>query len=444
MDLNDPRRRLQVVQQANPSIRVSVAPPPTTRPQVVVNSAPPNVQKTLSVTRGPAYTPPAPKPHPTVLDFLADTTKGFGEGVAGTLSETARNVVQGSDNLVTTLSKAVSNDAEDKKIDARRAQRSRAIDGFFPKQQNQEVETAGEITALLAPSGVTNKIQKVGEGLSIIKNLAQGNALQKAAAWFLPKAAESASSTALSTQLPGQQTKGLDRQVGEGLAIDTAVQAGLGVFGKVAKAFKGSKSVSSLIAQTDDPQVIDTTLQQIGVASDPQTRNIVATYLASETDPNVVKDVIKSLEVDPSLQLSPELLKRLEKEGIRKVEKGDTPYGAQYQDGTIRFADQSQVNDKTGYHELGHHLFINQMTPEEKALFKANPGEASKLAKGRDGYTDEDLVSEDFSDYFSKAMTGRMDEVPEALRPVIKKYAQLPEEDIAAIKAAGGVPPTIS
>lgn len=130
------------------------------------------------------------------------------------------------------------------------------------------------------------------------------------------------------------------------------------------------------------------------------------------------------------VQISPDVQKILEKQGITGVYKKDNPYGAQYNPGdrSIFVRDQSFANDGTIYHELGHDLYYNALTPEERQLFLNVKGDASKQAKRRQGYTAEDIASEDFSQMVRDALEGNMDRVPAQYRSIIAKYADVADQ----------------
>ena len=75
--------------------------------------------------------------------------------------------------------------------------------------------------------------------------------------------------------------------------------------------------------------------------------NNLANYLAQETNPDAVREVLKSMEMDPNIQLPDEVRKRLEEEGISAVRKKYNQYGAEYDpnDSSINFKDQSFATD---------------------------------------------------------------------------------------------------
>ena len=203
--------------------------------------------------------------------------------------------------------------------------------------------------------------------------------------------------------------------------VNTAAPEALEDVGRVTTRLGGGTgdSIVNDIIREPDPKVLQDVLN-----IDP----LNARKLALETDPEVVKETLRQLSVDPSLHLSDDVVKRLQDEGITAVKQDpNAQYPAEYKDGTITARSQADL-DANVYHELGHDIYQNKLTPEEKALFKGE-GEASQSAKGRQGYTQDDVNSEDFSDYMNKALTGRISEVPAEFRSVIAKYAKVALND---------------
>lgn len=202
------------------------------------------------------------------------------------------------------------------------------------------------------------------------------------------------------------------------------------VLSPVAKFFgKGGKQADNIVSdilKETDPTVLK---EALGID------DVLAAALSKETNPEVVKETLQKLSLDPSFKLDPDVQKRLEEEGIVAVKKDpNDPYGASYKDNTITARDQQALDDNV-YHEMAHAQWQNKLTPEEKALFKGD-GAASQSAVGRQGYTQEDVNAEDFSDYMNKALTGKFDEVPDAYKSVISKYARIALSDPATASQA--------
>lgn len=217
-----------------------------------------------------------------------------------------------------------------------------------------------------------------------------------------------------------------------GLGVDLALEAlpGASKYGAkgIRKLFgkEAGNIVEGIIKETDPTAIKN----MLGIEGD--VANEVISKLATETNPEVVKETLKELALDPNLKLSGEVVQRLQDEGIVAVKQdANAQYEAQYKNGEITARNQEAL-DANVNHELGHHIWQKKLTPEEKALFKGD-GAASKQAAGRAGYTADDVISEDFSDYMNKALRGQLSEVPEELRSVIAKYAKVALTDADAI-----------
>ena len=132
---------------------------------------------------------------------------------------------------------------------------------------------------------------------------------------------------------------------------------------------------------------------------------------------------VNEMVIDPDLVLSPEIENLMRINSIRYLRLDpNSLYKAQYLDGGITARNQAEF-DKYKYHELGHHIYMTKMSADDKKLFDGS-GYASKQAVGRPGYTESDVISEDFAANFDLAMQGRINEIPEKYRAVISKYRQ--------------------
>lgn len=173
------------------------------------------------------------------------------------------------------------------------------------------------------------------------------------------------------------------------------------------------------VAKESDPSAIQSALKV-----NPE----AAVKLANANTANDVKEVIKELSVDPSFVIDPKVKTKLQEAGITAVKKDENdPYAASYKDNEITARNQQNL-DENVYHEMGHSLWEKQLTPEEKALFNGE-GDASKQSVGRNGYTQDNVNSEDFSDYINKALNGKLSVVPEKYRTIIAKYAKVALSD---------------
>jgi hypothetical protein len=132
---------------------------------------------------------------------------------------------------------------------------------------------------------------------------------------------------------------------------------------------------------------------------------------------------VNEMVIDPNLVIAPEIENLMRINGIRYLRiDPNSQYKAQYHDGGITAKNQAEF-DKYKYHELGHHIYETKMSASDKQLFDGS-GYASKQAIGRPGYTESDVISEDFAANYDLAMQGRINEVPEKYRLVVSKYTQ--------------------
>lgn len=453
MDLNDPRRRLQVLQQNNPSLRVSVAPAQKltiqtgnqntgASPQVTINRDPNT--RTSSVKEQKALAQPDPTAAEHTLHFLGDVGKTTVDSTVGPLGRGIARLLPGGQN------------------DLKANEQAQAAQDANLKVYS-DLYKAGKIDK----AQYSKYLQSIGSGYAELGHESQriadtadrsqvvGSAIQTAALPFVG-AGEVGSRLLPNIALRAGEGVGLGATAeiainkdptAEDIAKSGAIGGALGgLFAPAAKVVgkifgKGNGKVSSAIANESDPVAIKAALN---------VDDATAQYLATETDKKVVESVLRELNIDPNLSISQTTRDRLQNEGITDVQQGETPYGAEYDgNGIIKVRDQSFATDPNLFHEVGHHIYDTKLTPEEKTVFEKVHGAARQQAEaeGRTGY---DLASEDFSDYVSKALSGHLDEVPEELRPIIQKYsgdveqavqnhpANLPQSDLDAIKEAGG------
>lgn len=511
MDLNDPRRRLQVLNNSNPSLRVSVA---KSQPKVTI--AQPQQQR-IVVPQNPA---PAQRSVPSVPEnrFKAiqlDQGKNktiFGWNAAALLPKSlektygvgTKDVDFGSADEF--LKYFDSRDSEFRKVYVNKMQKDaqndpvaartlkllqergrfkgsfsdfvegsnerflggvgrgllRGTDFVLPgkntfglegladsqdasktgKRQYTSAGKAGEvagtaqktvfdIASLVAGgSAAEQAASKLPAFTNIINKLQQGGKVSQIAAkglGLIPGSLGGSSVDVLQTAGRGDE-QNVAKSFGIGLATDLGVPVLGKALGKGFNLFrgKGSKTfgfVEDLI-QESDPQAIKRVLgSEVG--------DDVATYLAQETNPQTVREILKEMAVDPNINLSDDVRKRLSEEGITAIRREDNPYGAAYntKDASISVRGQADATDANLYHELGHHVFTTKMTPEERALFANLKGRASSEAAGRAGYTADDLASEDLSDYMRLAMSNRLNEVPEEVRSIVQKYAKVAAQE---------------
>lgn len=199
----------------------------------------------------------------------------------------------------------------------------------------------------------------------------------------------------------------------------------------------GANKVAGVASDFARGQAIDTSTRDAEKVIADAARDVAARQVEREVSPNTGIPIStrpqvtarQPYSVQEGLNIPENISTRLRESGIAGVRKQDTPYGIEYDPNTrmINAKDQSFLTEDNLYHELGHDLYLNKLTPEERALFDAS-GDAAKQARGRKGYTESDVASEDFSDYVRQALTGKLRQVPEKYRSVVAKYAQVSEQ----------------
>ena len=498
MDLNDPRRRLQVLNNASPSIRIASQP----QQKLTVAKAPTQPQPQISIAQPKQYNisvPKAPAPDPNVPNYSnkfkgltnegTESKKLFGLDVGRFMGDygkitklgIGRDYESSADDFIASYDK-LGDDARRIYVDQvikkakegdqvalntaktlnDRGKLGGTFSDFLEAANNKafgwtmnaanfghqkDVQgqldnfTAGQIGKEFDPITVGTDIGlTIAGGAGAAKLLSKIPAAQRViaaggtASKVLPFLADSVGGGL--TQEAISQARGRDTNIAQDLATGTAIDVGANLV------FKGAGKFTNLFRQGEkSASVVDDIIKEADPARIQQVMKIdnnLANYLAQETNPDTVKEVLRQMDMDPNIQLPDEVRKRLEEEGISAIRKKDTKYGAEYDpnDSSINFNNQSYATDTNAYHELGHHIFKNKLTPEEQALFKGTGG-ASQKAAGREGYTPADVNSEDFSDYMQKALTGRIKDVPEEVRPVIQKYAKIAAQEADNVGIAG-------
>lgn len=496
MDLNDPRRRLQVLNNASPSIRIATQPQQKltvsqAKPQQSISIAPPK-QYNIAVPQNPNPAPAVPKytnKFKGLTNEGTETKKLFGLDVGRFMGDYGKVTKLGANRDFESDADSFLASYDKLGDDARRIyvndviKKAKAGDEVaintakvlndkgkltgtfgdfleaannkafgwtmnasnFNKQKDVQDRldnfTAGQIGKEFDPITVGTDIGlTIAGGMGAAKLLSKIPAAQRiisaggTASKVLPFLADSVGGGL--TQEAISKARGRETSFAQDMATGTAIDVGANLV------FKGAGKFTNLFRQGEkSSSMINDIIQEADPAKIQQVMKIdnnLANYLAQETNPDTVKEVLRQMDMDPNIQLPDEVRKRLEEEGISAVRKKDNQYGAEYDpnDSSINFRDQSFATDENTYHELGHHIFKNKLTPEEQALFKGT-GEASQKAAGREGYTPADVNSEDFSDYMQKALTGRIKEVPEELRPVIAKYAKTAAAEAEDLGIAG-------
>jgi len=152
--------------------------------------------------------------------------------------------------------------------------------------------------------------------------------------------------------------------------------------------------------------------------------------------------VDNAMDADLVNRLTPENVATLKAQGITHIEKAPTKTGIEYGNtrvgdknyGVIKVSNESQFKHTTSldfqfYHESGHHVWSQKMTPEDKAAFsRLNPEKTSThKAHEHAGRVGGEMDSESFSDYLAMELQGKGDQIPTEVRPIVQKYAAKPD-----------------
>lgn len=302
MDLNDPRRRLQVLNQTSPSLRVATAPQQPLRVQN--NNAPrlfvgdQEVQNTT--TNASNVQAPRQSDAAQVLSFLGDAAKD----TAGFIPRFALNYAQAFGNLGTRAAGGKQQSTQEfytdpitktiaKEVGATGSGKQLAADAAQIGVAALTPAIGKAVTSVAAPV-----VAKAGGGL-IANTIARGGA----------GALEGAIGGA-SQQAANEVAKGSDgKQIAEGAKTGAIFGAPLGALAEnlsplLGRLFKGKMGkLATNIAEETDPDRI-----AVGLGVDIDT----ARYLASESDPKIIKQVLKSVETDAKAGL----------EGIKGAQAG--------------------------------------------------------------------------------------------------------------------------
>lgn len=408
-----PKQPLTVTNQPQPSLSIDktkkLAPSPTLFQSDI--SAPLNTPRITPAQTLPQPTQPKPdQPHDNLAETLVKPVKPFAAGVAR-LFPGGQNDIKANEEMTRQL------DANQQIYDHLYRQGKLSHDRYaaLSKSNAADYQTAGK------------EAQRIGNTADISQVV--GSAAQIPLAIFAPGGS-------LVRNMAAGAAFGAANEVSDNAnptAVGGAVQAATGAAGGAAltgigrlfhpfvnKLFGSAEHYVSRIA---DAKTADEVHQLIGGLDDE-----TAKMLAHESNPQTVQTIVKQLSVDPNVQLPDNVKKKLQDEHITAVKLDPKdPYTASYNNGVITARDQQSL-DHGLYHELAHAQWQNDLTPEEKALFKGQ-GDASRQAVGRPGYSQEDVNSEDFANYMNEAMNGRFNDVPQEFKAVIAKYAKIALND---------------
>lgn len=417
------QQTIKVAQPQQSSIRVESA-----QPTGNISVSKPAQTQRISQPKQLFQSQPSSRPPTSLVDKVSGFSSAFNNKLGGGIG---RSLLRGADFLLpgkNTFGLEATADEWDK-----RAQ------GSLNQEADQQAVKVGNVAGTVAKGAADiatiaipqSKIDRLIEANKIYKTLQDGSRIVKIGSRLVKVVPGSAAGSAVDNmqQVGRGDEPNWARSTAVGIGADVATESLAPGIRQVKQLFKNTKAgsiVSDIIKETD-PGAIKRVL---GITDDA-----TASALATATDPTAVEEALKQLAIDPAFKLSDDTIKRLQESGVTSVKQDiNDPYGASYRDGVISARDQTLL-DKNVYHEMGHSLWKTKLTTEERALFNGD-GAASKSAVGRNGYTPDDVNAEDFSDYVNKALTGRFDQVPDAYKSVIAKYAKIALEDPATAATA--------
>lgn len=306
MDLNDPRRRLQVLNQTSPSLRVATAPQQPLRvqnnngPRLFVGGQ--EIQNTT--TNAPMNAPNAPRPKPSgaaqALNFLEDAAKD----TVGFIPRFAMNYAQAFGNLGTRLGGGKQQTTKEFYNDP--VTRRLAEEVGATGSGKQLAADAAQIGIAALTPGIGKVATKVAA--PVVTKAGGGliaNTVARSGAGVLEGAIGGASQ-----QAANETAKGADgKEVAAAAKTGAIFGAPLGALGEnlsplLGRLFKGKMGkLAGKVAEETDPDRI-----AVGLGVDIDT----ARYLASENNPEIIKQVLKAVETDAKVGL----------EGIKSAQAG--------------------------------------------------------------------------------------------------------------------------
>ena len=304
MDLNDPRRRLQVLNQANPSLRVSVAP---SQPKVTIAqpSQPQRIQVPQSAP-APVFTkPPTPKKTSfwdKVSSFSDTAADKIGGGIGRGVLRSVDFVLPGKNTF--NLEK-VANEWD------KRAQQSAA-------QQNDQgaakagakfgsvVKGVADVAGLAAGStAAETAASKIPAFAGFVNRLAEGGKVAQVASKALSIIPGSLGGSAADiAQTAGRGDKqNVLKSAGIGLAGDLAlpaIGAGLKKGFNVLRGDPVERFVGKL-AKSEDVEKIASKIKKVIPGADEKTVRDISGYISKENNPDSVRAALSVLENNQQL-----------------------------------------------------------------------------------------------------------------------------------------------
>lgn len=292
MDLNDPRRRLQVMQQQNPSIRATAAPElkiaaPAPQARLFVGNQ--QIESTPETQRIQKPTPQAPTP--SFASKLVEPFKPFAEGLTQLFTGNETKALEGIDQL--------NEDASNDIATAHEALKR----GRITKEQYGKVLSDSYNTI----NSSNKEIADIGDRTDKSKFL--GSAVQVAAAPFTGQAGfwgNVAEGTAFG--LANEFSSNADPTL-KGAAVNTATGATTGgllhgagkLFSKAVYALRGgaqgeAQRIVNSIVKADTVEGVLKSLSKALPDVDDKVLRETADYLSNESNPETVRAVLSAIE----------------------------------------------------------------------------------------------------------------------------------------------------
>lgn len=393
MDLNDPRRRLQMAKVSSPSLRAVAAPKQTltvaeAKPrQLSVAQAnpvrlriaePTPIRLSNAPAQQPALSVAGAKPNvPSQTQTDVERSRGWSR-----IADVFKPVSQGGVNVFADAANFVKDAVVEPvmKFGSKAANTAAiplvGIPGVIDAQLTGGQEGANKLNQLEAA------IEDFRKNSFVSKDVATGKAsVGEFARDFTKTGVEGATYVLPTAKLAQGASLGSRLLVNSGAnaGLNAAADASLQALEKGEVDLKqvavsaGAGAILGLIGARGDGKAVSNLAESIAKESDPAVIKAVlgvddemATYLTNETSKKSIENVVKELAVDPEFNLSDAMRKRLQEEGVTAVRKKGNKYGAEYDpnDASINLRDKSFATDSNLFHELGHHIYVTKLTPE--------------------------------------------------------------------------------
>lgn len=302
MDINDPRRRLRVLNQSNPSLRVSAAP----QQKIKVTTAKPQTLRvgTSNVGVRPGGQTSAPKSvaKPSTFDTVSAFANTAADKIGGGFG---REALRGLDFILpgkNTFGLEATADEWDRRAQASAAAERDQSAARAGSQFGSTVKGAGDIGMLVTGTGAVERgVSKMPLLFRAVQNLSLGNRASRAAAKglsILPGSLTGSGIDAVQTAGRGED-QNVAKSFGIGTAIDLAIPAIGKPAGNLFRRVFGSNT-DRLINKLAKSNSADKVMSRLGGDVSPE----IAEYIASETNPEAIRGIL-DIVANPGGSLTP-------------------------------------------------------------------------------------------------------------------------------------------